>query len=81
MVISLNGGLAVAQTEGATDESKCRHMERLVRQELERWESDSTLSTVGGEGYEPTAVASRPHHTLVPWLTDNSNEGFCATSR
>jgi len=32
------------KSEGVTDESKCAYMERLVRDELERWESESSIS-------------------------------------
>ena len=42
------------QSEGVTDESKRQHMERLVRDELERWDSESCISS----RYDPSPPSS-----------------------
>jgi len=44
----------VVQSEGVTDESKRQHMERLVRDELERWDSESCISS----RYDPSPPSS-----------------------
>lgn len=44
---------SIAESEGITDESKQHYMERLVRDELERWDSESCIS-----GFDPSPASS-----------------------
>ena len=41
------------QSDGAPDEAKREQMERLVREELERWDSESSIGGASGRGGSP----------------------------
>ena len=41
------------QSDGRTDETRRAEMERHVREELERWDSESSLGVASGRGISP----------------------------
>jgi polycystin 2 len=51
---------SIAESEGVTDESKRQHMEQLVRDELERWDSVSCIS--GSSPFDPSPASSNSGH-------------------
>lgn len=52
---------SIAGADDATEQEKREHMERLVREELERWDSESAVSRPGSAASRPgTAAKSRP---------------------
>lgn len=52
---------SISESDGQPDEQKREQMERLVREELERWDSESTISGSGGggRGGSPSSSVSR----------------------
>ena len=56
------------QSEGVTDESKRQHMERLVRDELERWDSESCISS----RYDPSPPSSTSGRAAAQAASDHS---------
>ena len=48
------------QSEDATEEMKREQMERLVREELERWDSEAVISRPGSAISRPGTSRSRP---------------------
>jgi polycystin 2 len=44
---------SITEADGSSDEAKRVQMEKLVRDELERWDSDSSISQPGGRGQSP----------------------------
>lgn len=46
------------QSDGSTDEAKREQMERLVREELERWDSESSIGQTSGRGASPSGGSS-----------------------
>jgi len=61
-------GCVVVQSEGVTDESKRQHMERLVRDELERWDSESCISS----RYDPSPPSSTSGRAAAPAASEPS---------
>jgi len=51
-----------------TDESKRQHMERLVRDELERWDSESCISS----RYDPSPPSSTSGRAAAQAASDHS---------
>ena len=50
--------LLLLQSDGASDEQKREQMEKLVREELERWDSESSIGG-SGRGTSPSASSRR----------------------
>ena len=46
------------QSDGNNDEAKREQMERLVREELERWDSESSIGQASGRGASPSGSSS-----------------------
>ena len=65
----------VAQSEGVTDESKRQHMERLVRDELERWDSESCISS----RYDPSPPSSTSGRAAAQAASEPSQVKCIAT--
>lgn len=63
---------SIAESEGVTDESKRQHMERLVRDELERWDSESCISS----RYDPSPPSSTSGRAATQAASDPSQEFF-----
>jgi len=51
---------SIAASEDATEEMKREQMERLVREELERWDSEAAVSRPGSSMSRPGTSMSRP---------------------
>lgn len=48
------------QADGASDEAKREQMERLVREELERWDSESSIGQTSARGPSPGGSSRGP---------------------
>lgn len=53
---------SITEADGASDEAKREQMERLVREELERWDSESSIGQASARGPSPGG-SSRGRHT------------------
>lgn len=58
--------LIIFQAEDATEEMKREQMERLVREELERWDTEAAVSRPGTSMSRPGTSMSRPGTGMRP---------------
>jgi len=49
---------SITESDGNSDEAKREQMERLVREELERWDSESSIGQGSGRGASPSGSGS-----------------------
>jgi polycystin 2 len=49
---------SITESDGTSDEVKREQMERLVREELERWDSESSIGQGSGRGTSPSGSSS-----------------------
>lgn len=54
------------QSDGTNDEVKREQMERLVREELERWDSETSIHQPTGRGASPSGSGSSARGGLRP---------------
>ncbi|XP_050390964.1 polycystin-2 isoform X1 [Patella vulgata] len=57
---------SITESDGTSDEMKREQMERLVREELERWDSETSMTAGSGRGASPGAGSGSSGHGARP---------------
>ncbi|ESO83923.1 hypothetical protein LOTGIDRAFT_229509 [Lottia gigantea] len=57
---------SITESDGTSDEMKREQMERLVREELERWDSETSMTAGSARGVSPGAGSGNSSHGARP---------------